>query len=130
MRTDAVHRTDTEVRLSAEKGSALDQFERRRPLLMSVIGHSISDDAVARFVSTVGGRQGRYLLIDPSSVLGGINGDFEDDRGHAARIAHILAALGDGSCPAETAREITGPFVIEFSPDPDRFECQVLGFTY
>ena len=119
-----------EVRLSAEKSSALDLFERRKPLLMSIVGHRISDDAVARFVSTIGGRRGRYLLIDPNSVLGGINCDFEDDRGHAERIAHILAVLGDGSCPAEAAREITGPYVKDFSPDPDGFECQVLGYTY
>jgi hypothetical protein len=97
-----------EVRMSAEKSSALERFERRKPLLMSIVGHRIGDDAVARFDSTNGGRRGRYLLIDPSSeVLGGIDCDFEDDRGHAGRIACILAVLGDDSCPAEVPREIT-----------------------
>jgi hypothetical protein len=119
-----------EVRLSAEKDSALALFELRKPLLMSIIGHRLGDDAVARFVATVGGRHGRYLLIDPDEVLGGINCGFDDDRGHAERIAHILAVLGDGSCPADAAREITGPYVKELSPDPHRFECQVLGYTY
>jgi hypothetical protein len=119
-----------EVRLSAEKDSALELFELRKPLLMSIIDQRIGDDAVARFVSTVGGRHGRYLLIDPDEVLGGINCGFDDDRGHAERIAHILAVLGDGSCTADAAREITGPYVKEFSPDPNRFECQVLGYTY
>jgi hypothetical protein len=119
-----------EVRLSAEKGPALDLFERRKPLLMSMIGHRMDDDAVARFVSTVGERRGRYLLVNPDEVLGGINCGFDDDRGHAQRIAHILAVLGDGSCPAEVAREITGPYVKDLPPDPDKFECQVLGYTY
>jgi hypothetical protein len=119
-----------EVRLSAEKDSALELFELRKPLLMSITDHRLGDDAVARFASTVGGRHGRYLLINPDEVLGGINCGFDDDRGHAERIAHILAVLGDGSCPAHAAREITGPYVKELSPDPNRFEGQVLGYTY
>ena len=119
-----------EVRLSAEKDSALELFVLRKPLLISIIGHRLGDHAVARFVSTVGGSHGRYLLIDPDEVLGGINCGFDDDRGHAERIAHILAVLGDGSCPSDAAREITGPYVKELSPDPNRFESQVLGYTY
>jgi hypothetical protein len=68
--------------------------------------------------------------MDPDEVLGGISCGFEDDRGHAERIAHILAVLGDGSCPADAAREITGPYVKDFAADPDRCECQILGYTY
>ncbi len=119
-----------EVRLSSEKDSALNLFERRRPLLMSIIGRRLSDDAVARFISTVGGRPGRYLLIDPDEVLGGINCGFADDRGHAERIAQILAVLGDGSCTAEAARDMTGPYVKDLPPDPHQCECQILGYTY
>src|SRR5206468_2063391 len=48
-----------EVRLSAEKAPARERFERRRPLLMSVIGHRLGEDAVARFAATVGRRHGR-----------------------------------------------------------------------
>jgi hypothetical protein len=47
-------------------------FERRKPLLMSIIGRRLRDDAVERFLSTVGGRPGRYLLMEPDEVLGGI----------------------------------------------------------
>ena len=119
-----------EVRLSAEKNTALDLFERRKPLLLSIIGRRISDDAVSRFILTIAGRPGRYLLMDPHEVLGGINGSFADDTEHAERIAKILAFLGDGSCPADAAREITGPYVKEISTDPDHCECQILGYTY
>jgi hypothetical protein len=119
-----------EVRVSAEKDFALELLELRKPLLMSIIGSRLSGDAVARFLSTVGRRPGRYLLMDPHEVLGGINCDFEDDRGHAERIARILTVLGDDPCPADLAREITGPYVKELSPDPDRCECQILGYTY
>jgi len=119
-----------EVRLSAEKDSALALFQLRKPLLMSIIGHRVSGDAVATFIATVNGRPGRYLLLDPDEVLGGIGCGFDDDRGHAERIAQILTILGDGSCTAEVAREITGPYVKELSPDPDRCECQILGYTY
>jgi hypothetical protein len=119
-----------EVRLSAEKEPAMELFELRKPLLMAIVGHRIDGDAVASFVSTVGVRPGRYLLMEPHEVLGGINCGFDDDHGHAARIAHILAVLGDGSCTADAVREITGPYVKDFSPDPDRFECQILGYTY
>ena len=65
-----------EVRLSAEKDSALKLFERHRPLLMSIIGRRLSDDAVVRFISTLRGRPGRYLLMNPDEVLGGINCGF------------------------------------------------------
>jgi hypothetical protein len=97
---------------------------------MSVIGDRVSGDALARFIATVRGRPGRSLLWHRDEVLGGINCGFDDDRGHAERIAHILTVLGDGSCSAEVAREITRPYVKELSPDPDRCECQILGYTY
>lgn len=119
-----------EVRLSAAKLTALELFERRKALLMSIIGHRMGDEAITRFVSTVRGRRGRHLFVNPDEVLGGINCDFEDDQGHAVHIAQILATLGDGSCLVEKAIEITAPYVKDFSPDPDRFECQVLGYTY
>jgi hypothetical protein len=119
-----------EVRLTAEKDSALELFERRKPLLMSVIGHRIGGDAVARFLSTVGGRPGRFLLMNPNSVLGGMGFDLEDDRGHAERIARILADLGEGTGPPDVARDATRPYVGDFAPDPDRCECQILGYTY
>jgi hypothetical protein len=119
-----------EVRLSAEKGSALEVFEHRKPLLMSIVGHGISGEAVTKFILTVDQRPGRYLLMDPDEVLGGISCGFEDDRGHAERIANILVVLGDGTGSADEASEITGPYVKEFSADPDKFECQILGFTY
>ena len=119
-----------EVRMSSETSTALELIERRKPLPMSIVGHRIVDDVVARCVSKVGGGRGQYLMVDPSGVLGGINRDFEDDRGHAGRIARILAVLGDGSCPAEVARETTWPYVTDYSPDPAKFECQALGYTY
>jgi hypothetical protein len=119
-----------EVRLSAEKECALEVFERRKALLLSAIARRLGGDAVERFLSTVRGRPGRYLLMDPDEVLGGINGGFADDRGHAERIAQILAILGDGSCSAEAAREATGPYVKDPSSDPDRCEVQILGYTY
>ena len=106
------------------------RFERRKPLLMSVIGDRVSGDSVARFVSTCSERPGRYLLLHPDEVLGGINCGFDDDRGHAGRISHILTVLGDGSCTTEVAREITGPYVKALSPDPGQCECQILGYTY
>ncbi|MDB5352008.1 MAG: hypothetical protein JWN86_3255 [Planctomycetota bacterium] len=97
---------------------------------MSIIGRRLSGDAVARFISTVCGRPGRYLLMDPHEELGGINCDIEDDRGHAERIARILTVLVEDPCPADVAREITGPYVKELSPDPEKCECQILGYTY
>lgn len=118
-----------EVRLSAEKKSALELFELRKPLLMSMIDRRIQGDEVARFVTTVGGWTGRYLLMNPNSVLSGINGDFEDDRGHARRIAQILKDLGDGTCPADMAHEITGPYVKDLPPDPVEYKGQILGYT-
>jgi len=117
-----------EVRLSAEKGPALDLFERRKSLLMSVIGHRIGGDAIAKFLSTVGSRPGRFLLMNPDSVLGGMG--FEEDRGHAERIARILTDLGEGTVPPDAARDATRPYVGDLAPDPDRCECQILGYTY
>lgn len=119
-----------EVRLSAVKDSALEVFERRKHLLISIIDRRLSDDAVEKFLMTVGGRPGRYLLMDPDEVLGGINCGFADDREHAERLSHILALIGDRSCSAEAAREATGPYVKDLSPDPDQCEVQILGYTY
>jgi hypothetical protein len=64
-RPEDVHLSDVEygvslwqeVRLSAERDFALELFEVRKPLLMSIIGRRINSDAVARFTSTVGGRR-------------------------------------------------------------------------
>lgn len=119
-----------EVRLSAEKDPALEAFERRRPLLLSAIDGRLPDEAVEVFLSKVAGRFGRYLLMDPDEVIGGINGGFDDDRGHAGRIARILDVLGDGSCSARAVLEATGPYVKELPPDPDRWEVSILGYTY
>ena len=37
---------------------------------------------------------------------------------------------GFPTCPADAAREITGPYVKELSPDPHKCEYQILGYTY
>jgi hypothetical protein len=118
-----------EVRLSTEKDSALALFELRKPLLISVIGHRVSAGAVTRFITMVSRRSGRCLLLHPDEVLGGINCGFDEDRGHAERIADILAVLGDGYCTAEVIRAITGSYVKELSPDPDQCEGQMRGCT-
>jgi hypothetical protein len=125
-----VHYGDSQwqqVKLGAEKDSALTLFQVREPLLMSVIGHRISCDAVAEFVATVGKRPGRYLLMDPQEVLGGLG---EDDEAHAKRFTEILSTLGDGQGSTDAARAATLPYVGEFETDPDRCVCQVLGYTY
>ncbi len=119
-----------EVRLSAEKDAALKLFDVRKPLLTSLIGPRLSNAAVDRFVATVGERPGRYILLNPAEVLGGINCGFDDDQGHARRISQILVDLGDGSCSADAIREATGPYVKDLSPDPDKCECQIIGYTY
>lgn len=119
-----------EVRLRAEKDAALELFQLRKPLLMSIVGDRIGAEAVEGFFSTVSGRPGRHLFMNPDEVLGGINGSFDGDEGHAKRIAHILVVLGEGAISAEVAVELTKSYVKEFSADPDRFEGQILGYTY
>jgi hypothetical protein len=116
-----------EVKFSAEKQTALALFTARQRLLMSVVGGRVSREKVARFVETVTNRPGRFLLMDPMEVLGGIS---EDDLIDAERFARIVTLLGSGDEPLELIREATLPYVGDFSPDPDRSECQIIGYTY
>jgi hypothetical protein len=116
-----------EVKVSADKNSALALFEARTPLLLSIIGRRLSSDEVAKFMSAVGGRPGSFLLMDPVEVLGGMS---EDDHVHAGRFTQIFTILGTGGGPPDAARDATRPYVGDLSPDPVRCECQVLGFTY
>lgn len=117
-----------EVRITAEKGHAVELFEIRKPLLMSLIDDRIDGASVEAFVSTVSNRPERFLLINPNEVLGGVDCAFDDDEGQARRISEILANLGDGSCPTNLARELTVPYVKEFSTDPNRCRGQILGY--
>ena len=116
-----------EVRLSAEKISALDVFRIRRPLLMSLIGHRISGEEVEQFIATIRERPGRHLLMNPDEVLCGFG---DDDEVDADRFTRICEVLGDGDGSAEAAREATLRYVGDLDPDPLRCECQVLGYTY
>ncbi len=119
-----------EVRFSAVKDSAVALFERRKPLLLSIVSDKLSGDAVARFINAVKGRPGHYLLMNPDDVIGGMGFGYGDDEEHANRFADILAILGDGEVPTETARAATRCYVGDFASDPSRRECQILGFTY
>ncbi len=118
-----------EVRFSAEKAGAIETFERRESILRAILDGRLGDDAIARFRSTVAERPGRYLILDPDSILGGLLSDL-DDSGHAERLARILSALGEDACTADLARDVTGPYVGELPLDPEKLEGQVLGWTY
>ena len=94
---------------------------------MAAIGGRINDEAVGEFVSKIAERPGHHLIMNPDEVLGGINCDFDDDRGHAIRLAEILEVLSDDSCSAAMAREATLPYVKELPPDEIGCLWQILG---
>ena len=116
-----------EVKLAADKDSAVELFMARQPLLLSLVAGRLGAGTVAAFADTVRGRPGRFLLLDPAEVLGGRS---EEERWHAEQFSRILSVLqGEGIRP-EAVLQAVGIYVGAFDPDPERFERQLLGYTY
>ncbi|MBI3409142.1 MAG: hypothetical protein HY040_12415 [Planctomycetes bacterium] len=117
-----------EVKFSTEKESALVLFAARQPLVMSLVEGRISAETVTTFVTTVAKRRGRFLQMNPGSVLSAMP---DDDPIHAERFARILELLGrcEGS-GEEAVREAIRPYVGSLDADRDRSLRQVIGYTY
>jgi hypothetical protein len=95
-----------EVKLAAEKQTALSLFATRQPLLMALVEGMVSCETLAGFVATVERRPGRFLLMDPEEVLGGMS---NDDSTHAERFVRLLTLLGSEDGSTETVREAARP---------------------
>lgn len=116
-----------EAKLAAEKDSAVALFKARQSLLLAVLARRLSANVVERFANTVGGRPGRFLLLDPVEVLGGSS---EDDAWHAGQFTRILNVLKTGGVSPEAVLEVVGTYVGSLEPDLERLSRQVIGYTY
>src|SRR5262249_30080856 len=115
-----------EVKLAADRVSALELFMRRRTLLLSLVEGRGSEGAVAELQTWAGGRSASFLLMDPRQVLGGIS---HEDAWHAKRFAQIFSLL-DSSPDLKAVLEAVYPYVGSFDPDSDTRLGQVVGYTY
>ncbi len=114
-----------EVKFSAEKQTALALFAARLRLLMALVEGKISSATVREFVAILENRAGRYLLMDPGPVPGGM---FGDDPLHAEQFARLVELLSSEDVPLELVREAFLPYVGDLSSDQD--QCQVIGSAY
>ena len=115
-----------EVKLAAERVPALELFQRRQALLLSLVNRRVPQSVIAEFQAWVGGRAGSFLLLDPAEVLGGMS---QEETWHAERFAEIFSLL-DANCDLEAVLEAVCPYVGSFDPDADKRLGQVVGYTY
>jgi hypothetical protein len=109
-----------EVRLSAEKDAAVRWFADRRPLLSALIAGRIEDPVIDRFLATIRGRPGRYLIMDPHEVLG----DEED----VPFFVRVLEMIERDETQALKALDHDGSVVGGFRDGRQKYLGDVIGY--
>jgi hypothetical protein len=116
-----------ENKFAADKVTAIELFIRRQPLLLSLIESRVEASAVMQLLDVLSVWTGRFLLLDPEEVLGGMT---QDRAWHTNRFGRILGLLDSDRPDPRAVLEAIYPYVGNFDPDADRCRGQVVGYTY
>jgi len=116
-----------EIKLAADKTTAADLFNRRRPLLLSITQNHLEDNAVNELYAAITRWPGQFLLMDPEEVLSGMT---ENRSWHVERFARILSLLESNRPDPKAVLEAIYPYVGKLDSDPVFCRGQVVGYTY
>ncbi len=117
-----------EVKFITQKDSAIRTFAERRPLLYSVAGSQYDcETIIGRLVETLADRRGKYLRLDPGSVLGGISEPDDQNISHSVR---ILEEIAKQNATAESIKSAISYYSMFDYKDGHDFEMQCTGVTY
>jgi hypothetical protein len=116
-----------EVLFVASKPQALLRFDRRLSLLRSLVDASVDWDRVVFFRDDLEAIIGLNLILDPSEILMGFEGE---DAWHVERFQNILDSL-DKPLPLDpTTLDLLDAYVGPRDQDADRTLGQMVGYTY
>jgi hypothetical protein len=120
-----------EVKFVANRERAIELFIQRRYLLDRLIGNQIDNEKISELLREISNWTGKYLLMDPVSVLGAMS-HCDDDQWHADKFAQLLECI-DRSENDPTLTDLVAKiesYSNLYSDNSDKCVVNLIGCTY